>query len=152
VTADAFQSTTDGDDFYLMVLSPEAEELVYATYFGGGTSNEHVDGGTSRFDKRGTVYQAVCAGCGGGDDFPTQSGVWSETNQSSLGNGQCNLGVFKFDLANIQAQIEIDGPDVVCVGTTVSFINNTTTADQFFWNFDGEGTSTATNPSFEFDA
>lgn len=151
VTADAFQSTTDGDDFYLMVLSPEAENLVYATYFGGGSSNEHVDGGTSRFDKRGTVYQAVCAGCGGNDDFPTQPGVWSETNPSSLAHGQCNLGVFKFDLANIHAQIEIDGPDEVCVGSTVNFINNTTTANQFFWDFGGQGTSTATNPGFEFD-
>ena len=28
-------------------------------------SAEHVDGGTSRFDKDGIVYQAVCAGCSG---------------------------------------------------------------------------------------
>jgi hypothetical protein len=28
------------------------DSLIYATYFGGGTSLEHVDGGTSRFDKK----------------------------------------------------------------------------------------------------
>lgn len=151
VTADAFQPVTDGDDFYLMVLSADAEELVYATFFGGGSSNEHVDGGTSRFDKRGTVYQAVCAGCGGNDDFPTQSGVWSETNTSSLANGQCNLGVFKFDLTTIVADIAIDGPDEVCAGQLVSFINNTSVADQFDWDFGGQGSANSENPSFTFD-
>jgi len=150
-TPNAFQSTTDGSDFYLMVLSPDAEELVYGTFFGGASSNEHVDGGTSRFDKRGTVYQAVCAGCGGYDDFPTQPGVWSETNSASLANGQCNLGVFKFDLSTIAAQIAIDGPDVVCAGANVNFINNTIGADQFQWDFGGLGGSSATNPSFVFD-
>lgn len=151
VTPNAFQSNTDGSDFYLMVLAPNAGELVYGTFFGGSSSNEHVDGGTSRFDKRGTVYQAVCAGCGGNSDFPTQAGVWSETNSSSLANGQCNLGVFKFDLATITAQIAIDGPDLVCAGTNVNFINNTLGANQFEWDFGGQGMSNAAQPSFVFD-
>lgn len=151
VTPDAFQSNTDGSDFYLMVLAPNASELVYGTFFGGSSSNEHVDGGTSRFDKRGTVYQAVCAGCGGNSDFPTQPGVWSETNSSSLANGQCNLGVFKFDLATITAQIAIDGPNLVCAGTEVNFINNTLGANQFQWDFGGQGISDAAQPSFVFN-
>ncbi len=149
ITDDAFQSNTDGKDFYLMVLGPEASELVYATYF-GGTSSEHVDGGTSRFDKKGTVYQALCAGCGGNNDFPTQTGVWSEVNPSALANGQCNLGVFKFDLTKITAEIDVDGPSEVCVGSAVSFINNTTVANQFFWDFSGLGTSTESEPEFTF--
>ena len=65
VTSDAFQGFTDGSDFWLGMLNPGGEDLIYGTFFGGGTSAEHVDGGTSRFDKNGTVYQAVCAGCGG---------------------------------------------------------------------------------------
>jgi gliding motility-associated-like protein len=150
ITPDAFQPNTDGSDFYVMVLSPDAGELEYATFF-GGLSNEHVDGGTSRFDKRGTVYQAVCAGCGGGDDFPTQTGVWSEENSSNNANGSCNLGVFKFDLATIIADIAINGPDQVCAGTTVSFINSTSIANQFEWDFGGEGSSSAENPSFVFE-
>lgn len=151
ITTDAFQSSTDGSDFYLMVLSPDAEELVYATFFGGSSSNEHVDGGTSRFDKRGTVYQAVCAGCGGNDDFPTQPGVWSEENPSSLAHGQCNLGVFKFDLSTITANISIDGPDEVCIGDDVSFINNSSVADGYEWSFGGLGNSNDVAPSFSFD-
>ena len=62
-TVDAYQIGTDGSDFWLGVLAPEAADLTYGTFFGGTFSNEHVDGGTSRFDKNGTVYQAVCAGC-----------------------------------------------------------------------------------------
>ena len=87
VTSDAHQGSTDGSDFYLCVLAPEAADLVYATFFGGSTSNEHVDGGTSKFDKDGLVYQAVCAGCGGNDDFPTTPGAWSDDN----GSTNCNL-------------------------------------------------------------
>lgn len=151
ITADAFQTTTDGSDFYLLVLGPDADEMVYATYFGGSSSKEHVDGGTSRFDKNGIVYQSACAGCGGHDDFPTQPGVWSQTNQSSLAYGQCNMGVFKFDLTAIQAQIGIDGPDEVCAGNTVSFINYTTVANEFEWDFGDESTANATNPSHVYE-
>ena len=48
-TSDAIQKTTDGNDFYIIVLNKDAESLLYATYFGGDTSDDHVDGGTSRF-------------------------------------------------------------------------------------------------------
>ncbi|HMU69492.1 MAG TPA: hypothetical protein PKC38_05775, partial [Chitinophagales bacterium] len=94
ITADAFQSSTDGSDFYLIIFGNELETMAYATYFGGSISDEHVDGGTSRFDKQGIVYHAVCAGCGGNDDFPTTEGVVSNTNNAF----NCNLGVFKFSL------------------------------------------------------
>ena len=49
----------------------------------GSQSNEHVDGGTSRFDKKGTIYQSVCAGCGGNSDFPIEPnlGAVSSTNK-----------------------------------------------------------------------
>jgi hypothetical protein len=45
--------------FYLMKLSPNAESLEFGTFYGNNGS--HVDGGTSRFDKRGVVYQATCS-------------------------------------------------------------------------------------------
>ena len=56
ITPGAYLSTTDGFNFYLFVLSTNATSLLYATYFGGALSREHVDGGTSRFDKKGIVY------------------------------------------------------------------------------------------------
>ena len=46
VTSNALQSTTDGCDFYFIVLNSDATRLVYGTYFGGPFSQEHVDGGT----------------------------------------------------------------------------------------------------------
>lgn len=138
VTADAYQSTTDGSDFYLMVLHENADSLFYATYFGGSLSSEHVDGGTSRFDKHGTVYQAVCAGCGGNNDFPTTPNAWSTTNNSF----NCNLGVFKFDLLQPTAHVEVDGPNYACLpGATVSFINLSIGGSVFNWDF-GDGTDT----------
>ncbi len=102
VTNNAFQKTTDGDDFYLAVFSKSFSELQYATYIGGKSTfsvaaHEHVDGGTSRFDKKGVVYQSVCAGCGGQSLFPTTPGVWSNTNNSD----NCNNALFKFDFENL---------------------------------------------------
>jgi len=139
VTPDAFQSTTDGSDFYLMVLSEDAQDLTYATYFGGSQSSEHVDGGTSRFDKNGTVYQAVCAGCGGLSDFPSQPGVWSQTNPSS----NCNLGVFKFRLSSVSALADVDfASNPLCENQPATFINLSEDADLYEWDF-GDGTTSA---------
>ena len=134
ITPDAFQPITDGSDFYLMVLDPDAAGLSYATYF-GGTSAEHVDGGTSRFDKNGKVYQAVCAGCNG--SFPTTPGAHATTN----GHPNCNLGVFKFDLNIPIASIGIDGPDQICFPADVQFINNSTGGNMFLWDFGDGNTS-----------
>lgn len=101
LSKDAYQWQTDGYDFYLAVFSKNMQELQYATYFGGrnGSVNvhEHVDGGTSRFNKKGVIYQSVCAGCGGQSFFPTTPGVWSNTNNSS----NCNNAIFKFDFENL---------------------------------------------------
>lgn len=138
LTPDAFQSTTDGNDFYLMVLEPDATGLNYATYFGGNLSAEHVDGGTSRFDKNGTIYQAVCAGCQANDDFPTTPGAWSNTN-ASVG---CNLGVMKFDLLATVAIVGIDGPTSVCAPAEVQFTNSSIGGDTYWWEF-GDGSTSA---------
>lgn len=146
ITPDAFQPGTDGNDFYVMVLEPDAEGLVYGTYFGGGNSSEHVDGGTSRFDKDGTVYQAVCAGCGGNSDLPTQPGVWSQTNNSV----NCNLAVFKMRLSSVQILVDVDAPDVICEGSVVNFINQTTDADLYLWDFGDGNTSTEESPSYTY--
>lgn len=102
VTKDAYQKTTDGYDFYLAVFSKNLIELQYASFFGGASDRnnavyEHVDGGTSRFNKKGIVYQSVCAGCGAQSLFPATKGVWSEKNKSN----NCNNALFKFDFENL---------------------------------------------------
>lgn len=145
VTSPTFQSTTDGDDFYLAVLNEDAQNLLYATFFGGSLSHEHVDGGTSRFDKRGKVYQAVCAGCGGFSDFPTNPGAWSGTNNST----NCNLGAFKFDLANITPTISIPFP-YVCLPNSYTFNNNSSGGNAYQWDFGDGNSSTDFAPSHNY--
>lgn len=144
VTSDAYDSTTDGSDFYLMVLNPDATSLAYATFFGGSAA-EHVDGGTSRFDKNGIVYQAVCAGCGG-QSFPTTPGAYSTTNNSS----NCNLGVFKIDFQqNVQVNIDVSAPEeLVCLDSPIDFAA-VGTATSWLWDL-GDGSPTTTATSFQY--
>jgi gliding motility-associated-like protein len=147
ITSDAFQSTTDGSDFYLCVLDADATTLDYATFLGGSLSAEHVDGGTSRFNKNGTVFQAVCAGCQSFDDFPTTPGAWSSSNPSA----GCNLAVFRFDLGILQSALEINAPPIICTGTTVQFDNLSNGADQFEWLFGDETNSFLFEPDHVYD-
>ena len=102
-TANAVQRSTDGSDFYLAQFAPGMTGLDYATYFGqnSSTSAEHVDGGTSRFDKRGVVYQAVCASCRGTQGFPVPPGAGSYTTRN--GSSNCNNAAFKMNFEVIQA-------------------------------------------------
>ncbi|WP_167856387.1 DUF7948 domain-containing protein [Hymenobacter metallicola] len=114
VTANAVQPTTDGSDFYLMQLAPDATRLDYATYFGQqGDVGDHVDGGTSRFDPRGFVYQAVCACNFSGDGrFPVPPGAGTFSATSGIFGG-CNNAAFKF---NFETANVIAGTDAtVCV-------------------------------------
>ncbi|MGK7390349.1 MAG: gliding motility-associated C-terminal domain-containing protein [Candidatus Cyclobacteriaceae bacterium M2_1C_046] len=140
VTKDAFQAKTDGSDFYLMVLSEDASKLMYATYFGGNDAAEHVDGGTSRFDKRGIVYQAVCAGCGGNQQYPTTPGAWSDSNNSS----NCNNAAFKFDLSTLRAYFDTD-IDNGCAPLTVNFTNLSVGGETHTWDFGGDIMETKTD-------
>jgi gliding motility-associated-like protein len=142
-----FQSTTDGQDFYIMVLAPDMSGLLYATYFGGNVSAEHADGGTSRFDKAGKMYQAVCAGCGSNSDFPTTPGAWSNVNNSS----NCNLGAFKFDLGSIVPAISLPQP-FVCIPSSYQFNNNSSGANSYFWDFGDGNTSTEYAPAHTYQS
>ncbi len=146
LTSNAFQASTDGFNFYLAVFERDMDSLIYATYFGGGTSQEHVDGGTSRFDKKGIVYQAVCAGCGSNDDFPTTPGAWSNTNNSN----NCNEGVFKFDFEiGIVTADFTASPMSGCSPLVVNFTTTNTT--NFLWDFgNNDTTSTEINPTRTF--
>lgn len=145
ITSNAFQTTTDGNDFYLMVLSEDATELKYATFFGGGISDEHVDGGTSRFDKNGIVYQAVCGGCGGNSDFPTSEGSWSQNNNSN----NCNIATVKFDLSVMSASLAVINPNI-CAPGVATFTNESNGGTSFLWQFDDGTTSTNTNPTHSY--
>ena len=147
VTFDAFQSTTDGSDHYIMVLEDDVSNIVYGSFFGGPTAQEHVDGGTSRFDRKGKVYQAMCSGCGFNSDMP----IYPANAVSPTNNNSCNLGVFKmdFDLPVVVADFET--PPIGCAPYTYTFINTSLSQDYTSWEWDfgdSVGTSNQLNPSY----
>jgi gliding motility-associated-like protein len=144
ITLGAIQPITDGNDYYLMLLKENADTLLYSTFFGGNTSADHVDGGTSRFDKRGIVYQAVCASCGWSSvsDFPTTPGAWSPNDSSS----NCNLAVFKIDLTSFVIDAGLYTGPIHCFGDTTRFQNLSTGGISYYWDFGDGGSSTAFEP------
>ena len=148
ITTGAVQATTDGSDYYLMLLSENADTLLYSTFFGGNNSFDHVDGGTSRFDKKGIVYQAVCSSCGGNNDFPTTPGAWSNSN----GSTNCNLGVFKIDLTVLSAGADVYTTPFHCIGDTVYFQNLSNGGISYYWDFGDGDTSSLFEPSHVYDS
>ncbi|MFC1733282.1 gliding motility-associated C-terminal domain-containing protein [candidate division KSB1 bacterium] len=149
VTSNAFQTTTDNNDYYFMVLNSTASNLIYASYF-GGSSSEHVDGGTSRFDRKGVIYQGVCAGCGGSSNFPTTSGAWSQTN----GSTNCNMGAVKYDFNLPVVLADFIVPYVGCAPVSIPFQNNSVSTGgpgyNCFWDFGDNTSSTVCNPTHTY--
>lgn len=147
VTADAFMSTTDNQDFYFIVLGRNASNLLYGSFFGrqGGFS-EHVDGGTSRFDPNGGIYQAICAACARGDGLPT-SATYPVTAGSFApvkSGDYCNLGMvrFNFEYAGVvstpQAFINNRRDSIGCNPAQFEFRDSLQTGRKYIWNF-GDG-------------
>ena len=154
VTPDALKSSTDGYDFYFIVIKKNASQLLYGSFFGqnGGNVNDHVDGGTSRYDDNGVIYQAICANCGGGAFFPTTPGVWAPTN--GTGGRSCNLAIVKisFDFAGVASGIRsfINGnyDSTGCVPLTVLFRDTVRNAVSYEWNF-GDGSPVLQTSNYE---
>ena len=152
ITPDAYQSTTDGQDFYVFSIDDAASQQVYGSFFGeihglndnyGGT--DHVDGGTSRFDRCATLYQSVCASCGGTDAFPTTAGVWSTTNNAS----NCNNAVFRLNVNNDFPVADFVQPPTQCAPVFNYQFEFTGRADRVQWTFgDGSAAQTIRNGSF----
>lgn len=153
-------STTTGYDFYLMALDTNAKALLFGSYFGGNQSGEHVDGGTSRFDPSGKIYQSVCAGCGGADDFPLSPGAWPCPNNPNCINqnpsGNCNNGVFKVDFELERMSALSSSTMSGCNPVTVSFSNSAnplSSTATYTWNFgNGQTNSSNPNPSVTYTA
>jgi len=162
ITPDAFQSATDGSDFYFFVLKKNASDILYGSYFGqrGGNGGlEHVDGGTSRFDAQGVIYQASCANCKfvpsglpAQSPYPITAGVFGNTNPAT-GGGGCNLGMAKirFDLAGIDVSLQAVGARQLnfCLPATIEFTDTIRQAKQYIWIWgDGSKNDTTTaNPN-----
>lgn len=153
LTADSIMGSANGYDFYMACWSAGFDSLLFATYYGGPISQEHVDGGTSRFDKKGVIYQSVCAGCGGRSDFPVSSGtVVSPVNRAL----NCNNAVIKlaFELSNpIVADFSIPLNKPFCPPFNPEIINPTTSTSgtSWLWTTSDGQQSTDSLPSFVFN-
>jgi gliding motility-associated-like protein len=159
VTTDAIKSTTDNRDFYFIVIEKNAASLLYGTFFGqDGGYGEHVDGGTSRYDAEGVIYQAICANCYGSAQYtvtrpyPITPGVIGPSN--GTGNGGCNLSAVKiaFNFAGVGSgpRAYFNGvlDTVGCVPFTITFKDTIRNAKTYEWNF-GDGTPDVITSNFE---
>ena len=163
-TPDAIKLTSvDNHDFYFIVIKRNASQLLYGTFFGqDGPLGEHVDGGTSRFDQNGTIYQGICANCIGSNNpkprWPVTPGAWCCSNglapSSGTQSGQCNLGMVKiaFNFAGVAAGVRayINGvyDTTGCVPLDVVFRDTVLNAQLYIWDY-GDGTPSVTTTNFE---
>lgn len=154
------QTDATGSDFYFFVLKKDADTILYGSFFGQEdppgniTFGDHVDGGTSRFDRNGVIYQAMCANCYASINYPgSPPGVWSRTNQSVEG-ARCNLGLLKIamNLAGVVSALraaanDIPNDTVGCVPLPVNFLDTLHEGKLYYWSF-GDGTGdTTTSPA-----
>jgi gliding motility-associated-like protein len=147
----------DGKDFYFFVLEKNATSQLFGSHYGESNASpnsigDHVDGGTSRFDANGVIYQAVCSckpSSGQTTFFPTTPGVWSISNRSQ----SCNEAVMKIELnfagvgATIQASINGEIDTVGCVPLRVDFIDTLAKGKTYIWDY-GDPASPKTDTTF----
>ena len=146
-SANAYSSQTDGQDFYIMAMEKDAAGFNYGSFFGEVSpivtqGVDHVDGGTSRFDRYGNLYQTICASCGASQGFPTTANAYSDSNLSS----NCNMGSFKFEVNNDFAVANFISPKPACKNTPFSF-TNLSRGSNFLWDFGDGNTSTTYSPT-----
>jgi len=146
ITPDAIKSITDNHDFYFIVIKKDAASLLYGSFFGqSGGEGEHVDGGTSRYDAQGVIYQAICANCFGSSvgnisvPYPTTPGVWGPVN--GTGTSNCNLAAAKiaFNFAGVASGPKSyynGAPDTLgCAPFTVQLRDTILNAKSYVWSF-----------------
>ncbi len=155
-TPDAFKPLSDNRDFYFIVLKKNVTGILYGTFFGENDNStsisEHVDGGTSRYDAQGIIYQAICANCSGPKQtgrYPTTPGAWAPVN--GAGNEGCNLAAVKiaFNFAGVAAGLRASvngrqGDTSGCIPMDTQLQDTIRNAKSYIWNFGDGSPDTAT--------
>lgn len=137
VTPDAIRADGSGGSFYLMQLADNATRLVYGSYF--GTNGPHVDGGTSRFDKSGTVYQSMCVSGG----LPTTPNAFSTTNRAGYNNAAFKMDILQLNANFTPTQVPLPGSPVTkrgCAPLNLFFVRPGVSGTSLLWDF-GDGTT-----------
>ena len=147
VTPDAYQPTTNGSNFWIGVLERGAKSLLYGTFIGdvrplAPSDGDHVDGGTSRFDKNGVIYHASCS-CRS-NSFPATATAAAKKR----GNGNCNNVALKFDTDRLKAAFDTyEGTrkNVVkgCTPLTLNFQNTSIGGRRYEWLIGGKIVATS---------
>ena len=132
----ATQAACGGGSAYFIVLSKNALQLSFGSFYYGW----HVDGGTSRFDPSGAIYQGICIGGGGA---PTPAWAWKDNVNAPF----WDMFVVKIDFqtAGVNAVASAAPNDTICENTSISF-TNTSNGFQYYWDFD-DGSPIDTNAS-----
>jgi PKD repeat protein len=131
-----------GSGFNLVVFSNNMQAVSYGSQFGCGY---HVDGGTSRFDKNGIIYEAVCSSsCG-----TTTPGAYSSAVTS------WNLVIIKIALNLVGMTVDYtiknnlgNITSIGCAPLTLNFQDITTgiVLPSYSWTF-GDGSAMAYIPN-----
>lgn len=146
---------TDGRDFHFFVLKKDAADILFGAFYGlYGGYGDHVDGGTSRFDQNGIIYQAICAACfigGSGLRYPTSPGSWSPLSGAP---DECNLAAIKIemDFSGVTNGVRpsVDGipyKTYGCVPLKVDFVDTLQKGTLYFWDFGNGKKDTTTSPA-----
>jgi gliding motility-associated-like protein len=159
ITPDAVQPLTDNRDFYFIVMQKNVTGILYGTFFGekdnSESISEHVDGGTSRYDQQGIIYQAICANCSGPGvtgRYPTTPGVWSPVN--GAGNSGCNEVAIKiaFNFAGVAAGLRASvngrlGDTSGCIPMDTNLQDTIRNAKSYIFKF-GDGSPDVATASY----
>ncbi|TND02582.1 MAG: PDK repeat-containing protein [Bacteroidetes bacterium] len=130
-----------GGSCYFFVLKKNATQQLYGSFYFGW----HVDGGTSRFDPAGTIYQGICIGSGGA----TTPG-WAYDNGANPSSWDMYVVKIAFQLSGTIASASAAPNDTICAGSTVNF-SNTSVGLDFLWDFgDGSPTDTSMSPGHTY--
>ena len=153
-TPDAIQRTASNSSgaitsafgyFYIMQLAPNAQSLIYGTYYGNGST--HTDGGTSRFDKRGVIYQSVCVvESSGVPSLLTTPNAWARTKGSTGNNAAFKMDVLQLNADFTTSNIPNGSPNRVGCAPLLRYFNRPASSNiagsTAFWDFGNGQTST----------
>jgi gliding motility-associated-like protein len=158
-TPNAYKRLSDNRDFYFIVMAKNADSLLYGTFFGendnSSSISEHVDGGTSRYDQNGVIYQGICANCSGPKvtgRYPTTPGVWAPVN--GAGNNGCNMAAIKiaFNFSGVSGGLRVSvngrrGDTSGCIPMDTYIEDTVRSAKQYIFNF-GDGSPDTASSSY----